>query len=600
VYKRQVFNDATAQGNSSTRRFRVYGMLNGCENHVDTTVVINKKPTLSYEGNTTICQGDKMEITANGAQLYSWSNGANTQTLVTRPANNTRYTLVGIGENGCRSAIEVPVTVYPQPQFTISGDKQACRGASANLQAQGTGIIYRWGFGNDDCEDAESGNEASIAVPVVGSETHVFVRAIDVNNCTSTKSVRVKALEPPTLSCSGEKRVCAGTSINLTAQGASSYYWVVGGDTVRGMNFSYRPMENMTVNLHGTLGDCSSDMKVYIQADPAPQISITGRDTICKGEEMELTAHGARSFIWSTGDSTSTIVRRLQNSMTYTVKGVSFNNNCTAVLSKTVHVNQLPAVRMFVKKDGCPEAETKVDLSARGAKYYTWKSIPYVTEIATSMEDSIFGAVIDQPTTIIVHGVDINNCESTDTAYVEPVPFEPIQFKVTPGVIEHDNPIIAMNGHYPEDALWYWDPGDQSDTIKRMNATYTYPHAGYRDSFVVNVKAVDKRGCEYHGDTTIYIWKDFWAPNAFTPNNDGENDVFRFLGTEFLTEFNFVIFDRSGRIVFTGTDKDAAWDGTCDGKECGWGVYGYVVNYKSNFRGLNKGGERRGTVTLIR
>ena len=133
-----------------------------------------------------------------------------------------------------------------------------------------------------------------------------------------------------------------------------------------------------------------------------------------------------------------------------------------------------------------------------------------------------------------------------------------------------------------------------------MNATYTYPHAGYRDSFIVNVRAVDKRGCEYHGDTTIYVWKDFWAPNAFTPNNDGENDVFRFLGTEFMTDFHFTIFDRSGRIVFTGDDKDAAWDGTCDGKECGWGVYGYVVNYKSTFKGLNKGGERRGTVTLIR
>ena len=595
-----VFNDATAQGNSSTRRFRVYGLLNGCESYVDTTVVIHKKPTLSYEGNTTICQGDKLEITANGAQLYSWSNGANTQTLVTRPVNNTRYTLIGIGENGCRNAIEVPITVYPQPQFVVTGDRQACRGASAKLQAQGTGIIYRWGFGNDDCEDAESGNEASISVPVLTSETNVFVRAIDVNNCSSTKSVKVKALEPPTLTYSGEKKVCAGTSINLTAQGASSYYWVVGGDTVRGMNFSYKPMENMTVNLHGTLGECSSDIKVYIQADPAPQISITGKDTICKGEEMELTAHGARSFIWSTKDTVSTITRRLQNSMTYTVTGISFNNNCTATLSKTVHVNQLPAVKMFVKKDGCPEAETKVDLSVRGAKYYTWKSIPYVTEIATSMEDSIFGAVIEQPTTIIVHGVDNNNCESTDTAYVEPVPYEPIEFSVTPGVIEHDNPNISMKGYYPNEALWYWDPGDKSGIIERMNATYTYPHAGNLDSFVVSVKAVDKKGCEYHGDTTIYVWKDFWAPNAFTPNKDGHNEVFRFRGTEFMTDFHFVIFDRSGRIVFTGDDKDAAWDGTCKGKECGWGVYGYVVNYKSTFRGINKGGERRGTVTLIR
>ena len=595
-----VFNDATAQGNTSTRRFRVYGTLNGCENHVDTTVVIYKKPQLSYEGNTTLCQGEELSITGYGAKLYSWSNGVNTQTLTARPNNNTRYTLIGIGDNECRSAIDIPVTVFRQPEFSISGDRQACRGTSAKLQAEGTGITYRWGFGNDDCEDAESGNGASIFVPVVGSETQVFVRAFDVNNCTATKTTKIKTLEPPTLTCNGKTEVCAGESVNLTAQGASSYYWVMGGDTTRGMNFSFRPEENTTVNLHGTLGECSSDMDVYIHAKPAPNLTITGKDTICKGEEVELIARGALRFYWpTTGDSTNSITKRLQNSMTYTVRGIGYNE-CSAIVSKTVHVNQLPAVRMFVKKDGCPESETKVDLSARGAKYYTWSSEPAIMEIITSMEDSIFGAVIDQPTRIIVHGVDENNCKSTDTSYVEPVPFEPIKFQVSPGVIEHDNPIIAMNGFYPQEALWYWDPGDNSETIQRMNATYTYPHAGYRDSFIVNVRAVDKRGCEYHGDTTIYVWKDFWAPNAFTPNNDGENDVFRFLGTEFMTDFHFTIFDRSGRIVFTGDDKDAAWDGTCDGKECGWGVYGYVVNYKSTFKGLNKGGERRGTVTLIR
>lgn len=574
-------------------------MLNGCENHVDTTVIINKKPELSYDGNTAICQGDNLQITAKGAKLYSWSNGANTQTLIAQPNNNTRYTLVGIGENGCRNAIEVPVTVYPQPQFTISGDRQACRGASAKLQAQGTGLFYRWGFGSTDCTDAESGNEADIAVPI-NTETQVYVKAFDVNNCTSMKSVRVKALEPPTLSCNGERKVCAGTSINLTAQGASSYYWVHGGDTTRGMNFSYRPMENTTVTLHGILGECSSNMNVYIQADPAPKISITGKDTICRGETVQLTAHGARNFIWTSGDTTNTISKKLNNSMTYTVKGFSFSNNCTSILSKTVHVNQSPMVKVSAKKDGCPESETKVDLIAYGAKHYNWSSVPYNEDIAHSVGDTVLGVVIPQATTIIVYGVDKNNCSATDSIYVEPVPYEPMQFRVTPGVIEHDNPIIAMNGFYPENANWTWNTGDESELINRKNATYTYPHAGFRDSFVVKVLAVDTRGCEYHGDTTIYVWKDFWAPNAFTPNKDGHNEVFRFKGTEFITDFHFTIFDRSGRIVFTGDDKDAAWDGTCDGKECGWGVYGYVVTYKSNFKGLNNGGERRGTVTLIR
>ncbi len=592
------FDYTTAIGDKSTKSFRVYGSLNGCESHADTTVIINKKPQLSYEGNTVICQGDKLEIKGLGAQLYSWSNGTNAQILETRPITNTRYTMTGISENGCRNAIDIPITVYPQPQFTISGDNQACRGESAHLSAVGSAIIYQWGFGNNECTDAESGNENEIAVPI-NSETQVFVRAIDVNNCTSTQSTKIKALEPPTLYYSGNTKVCAGESVILTAQGASSYYWIMGGDTTRGMNFSFRPKENTRINLHGTLGHCSSDLSVYVQADPAPDLSITSKDVVCKNEEAILTANGALYFEWSTGETTRSIAKPLTNSMTYTVKGIGYNG-CSAIASKTIHVNQLPPVRLITKKDGCPQSETTVDLVAKGAKHYTWSCYPPVTEIATSIDDSILGAVLKEPTTIIVHGTDENNCESSDTTFIEPVPYEPIQFTVSPGVIEHDNPIISLKGFYPENALWYWDPGDYSETIERTNALYTYPEAGTRDSFIVKVKAVDKRGCEYHGDTTIYVWKDFWVPNAFTPNNDGDNDVFRFLGTELMTDFHFIIFDRSGRIVFTGDDKDAAWDGTCDGKECAWGVYGYVVNYKSTFRGLNKGGERRGTVTLIR
>ena len=112
--------------------------------------------------------------------------------------------------------------------------------------------------------------------------------------------------------------------------------------------------------------------------------------------------------------------------------------------------------------------------------------------------------------------------------------------------------------------------------------------------------AIDEKGCEYVGDSTIWVWKNFWAPNAFSPNDDGLNDVFRFLGTEFMTSFHFIIYNREGTIMFEGFTKEDEWDGTYNGEPAPFGVYGYVVTWESDFKEVHKNGERKGSVTLIR
>ena len=42
------------------------------------------------------------------------------------------------------------------------------------------------------------------------------------------------------------------------------------------------------------------------------------------------------------------------------------------------------------------------------------------------------------------------------------------------------------------------------------------------------------------------------------------------------------------------------WDGTHNGEECPWGVYGYVVKYVSDYKDIHKEGVKKGEVTLIR
>jgi gliding motility-associated-like protein len=92
------------------------------------------------------------------------------------------------------------------------------------------------------------------------------------------------------------------------------------------------------------------------------------------------------------------------------------------------------------------------------------------------------------------------------------------------------------------------------------------------------------------GQTALFI------PNAFSPNGDGNNDVFYVRGKN-LTSFRLAIFDRWGEKMFETTSLDIGWDGTYKGKKIDPAVFGYV------FEGVCATGEKlldKGNITLIR
>jgi gliding motility-associated-like protein len=95
----------------------------------------------------------------------------------------------------------------------------------------------------------------------------------------------------------------------------------------------------------------------------------------------------------------------------------------------------------------------------------------------------------------------------------------------------------------------------------------------------------------------IYVTKP--VPNAFTPNGDGVNDIFRIYGTlpENIIKFNFQIFNRWGQKVF-GTDNiETGWDGLCNGMMCPPGIYVWEIFWED---GKKVKMTNHGTVMLIR
>src|SRR5690606_14147688 len=72
-------------------------------------------------------------------------------------------------------------------------------------------------------------------------------------------------------------------------------------------------------------------------------------------------------------------------------------------------------------------------------------------------------------------------------------------------------------------------------------------------------------------------YEELLIPNAFTPNSDGQNDIFKVVNISDQKILDFKIFNRWGTVLYRTTDVHAGWDGTYKGQQQPFGVYGYVI-----------------------
>lgn len=92
--------------------YRVVGIdTNGCINSDSISIIVNQKPTASFTGETNICLGNNISLTASGGIIAIWNQTDTLQTFTANPTINTNYSLEVIDANGCSNTIDINVAV---------------------------------------------------------------------------------------------------------------------------------------------------------------------------------------------------------------------------------------------------------------------------------------------------------------------------------------------------------------------------------------------------------------------------------------------------------------------------------------------------------
>lgn len=260
----------------------------------DTTFVfriaIATVPIVNIEGDSTLCTGDTTQLTINEEfASYTWNTGETTRTI--NAWGNQTYIVTITDSVGCVNSDSILVQTQEYPIAQIMGDPIACEENFVLLSADSTYHNY-WSNG-------DTSNSIFIAQP-----GELILYASTDYGCMTTDTTEVIINH---VQISEGQDICVGETVQLSAtEGFPIYEWSTGGNTHQ---ISVSPTTTTTYTLSVTRKPgCVVVLNTIVRVHEHPEAMIFGDSIICENNVNMLTASPADSYVWSTGDTTKSIM----------------------------------------------------------------------------------------------------------------------------------------------------------------------------------------------------------------------------------------------------------------------------------------------------
>ena len=553
-------------------------------------------PAITNPQPLALCVGQKITLKAvPGVQVgYDWKKdgvlviSSSIPFLEVNQAGTYSVTATGAGCTEAESTSSPFVltadteTLPPDPQ--IDGDLTVCSGGTIGLSVPDiAGVTYRWSG-----PDGFTASTSSIQIPsVLAAKAGPYSVELAKGNCRTKQVeavVSVVGLDGIRIrSSSITNAACAGGSVTLEVNASDdfTYQWKRAGAAVSGANLP--ELQTSVSGMHAvvvafaSIPGCSQEVgPVNVRIITPPTASFTMPAKGCAGSDNEfvntsVTDAGAADLVnhlWNFGGGTPSASNAVQprpvsyaapQSSTVTLT-VSYSGvlGCADSESKVLQILSaiLPDIQPATAAI-CPDSVLRLTVAG------DFQSLNWSQGGAGASID------VEAAGTYAVETVDINGCAGQDEIEVASLERPVLALSATPSTARvGENIQLAAAG--AESYLWEDIPGSTDLT----SATQSLAAEETRYFRVLGVGA---NGCGARDSVQLVVSGDSRFPNVFSPNGDGDNDVWQIDGIGAFSQCKLIIFDRNGNTVLSVKGYQNDWDGTWQGKPVPAGTYYWIL-----------------------
>lgn len=425
--------------------------------------------------------------------------------------------------------------------------------------------------------------------------------------CEKCVNIIVTDPDPVLISISNDTLICQNGTAFLSASGTggTSFEFIWNHTPNTNSQQSVNPLvaTSYTVIAENENGCQSQPATIDVAVRPPLSGAITPWDTICPGYPTTITANtnggfGAPyTFIWSSGESytgngTHTITANPGSTQDYTVTISDECETTPLVLQTNIYVAPLPVPAYSVlDPEQCEPAEftivntTNPDLS----EYVYWlvDGEQVFINQDTILTDSLWAGYYDIQMIVTTDLGCVDSLTFNDALNVKPRPIA--DFKYSPNPVTMFNTDVFFQNYSVNGYTYQWFfPGASPETSSLTDVTVQYPD-GVTGTYEVMLITTSELGCI---DTTwqqVVVMPEvlIFAPNTFTPDGDEFNQTWQvYMEGIDVQDFELLVFNRWGELVWESHDIEVAWDGTFNGKIAPTDTYNWVIRTKDS---LNDG-----------
>jgi len=404
------------------------------------------------------------------------------------------------------------------------------------------------------------------------NENKYKLTGVDINGCTVRDSICVIIHDNPFVSFGNDTTFCSPQSLqlNLTSyidlttvpNKVSSFLWQ-----------DSSTQNSFTVTQPGTywgsikFNGCTVADTININYISIPEVNLGKDISLCDGDSLSFYIKPSNAnYLWNTGSTSNTLT--VKQSDTYWAKVTK--DIC--INADTVHItfNPLPVVSLPKDTVICEGTSLTLNTTLDPSYKYKWQN-----------GDTTGSFVVKTAGTYSLQA-KLNGCFAADTAVIG-VMLKPVIHLSDTFFCKGDQLILDPRVAATDEVLW-----------QNTSATHTYriTTSGTYSVHTSNTCGEDKKDINVIEKLCKII-----MPNAFTPNGDNMNDLFRLKDVGLVRKFQMMVYNRLGQQIFETSNPEKGWDGTLNGIQQPSGTYVWLINYIDL---ENNPGSAKGYVVLLR